>query len=298
MWLYYFYLVSSFLATKGPFWLGTRLADLAGSLTYHLNARARRQSHQNLRRVLGPQSAPSRVRAVSAAAFRTAAHNYYDLFRLPGASMGQEASRIMAKGWEHLEQALAEGKGAIVAAPHMGSFEMMTQLAAGRSIAVTVPIERLKPDRLFRLMVDMRSHQGTRVVPADRGALRAMCAALRRNEVVVIAADRDVLGMGMEVEFFGEKAKLPTAPAVISLRTGAPLLVAYTLQRPGGFYYVEVFPPVPRPTTGDARQQVLAVTQAVTSAIESVISRYPEQWVVFQPVWPDQPVPSPSLVGG
>lgn len=123
------------------------------------------------------------------------------------------------------------------------------------------------------------------MVPADNGALRAMYAALRRNELVVIAADRDVLGTGVEVDFFGEKARLPNAPAVIALRTGAPLMVAFTLRQPGGSYYVRVLPPIPRPRTGDYREQAQALTRSVVAAIERIISQHPEQWVVFEPVW-------------
>ncbi|MCL5026586.1 MAG: lysophospholipid acyltransferase family protein [Chloroflexi bacterium] len=286
--MYYLFKAATFLAARLPRWLGFRLTDGAGVAIFLLNARARHQADANLRRVLGPEARPLRRRLVALRAFRTAARNYYDLFRLPSIKQPGQQVRMKVVGWENLEQALAEGHGAVVAAPHMGAFELMTRLAVERSVRITIPIERVKPEKLFQLMVQQRSTEGVNVVPADNGALRAMYQALRRNEIVVIAADRDVLGNGAPVCFFGEPTTVPDAPAVISLRTGAPILVGYTLRRGDNSYYVELQPPLPAPAAIDARQGAQALTEAVTARIEDIIRKHPDQWVVFEPVWRDR----------
>ncbi|MCL4367620.1 MAG: hypothetical protein M1337_00320 [Actinobacteria bacterium] len=288
MWSYYFFKVAILVAVWLPSWLGFRVADGAGTLAFLLNARARRQTDANLRRVLGPGAKPLRRRLVALRAFRVAARNYYDLFRLRSIKQPGQQVRMRVVGWENLVDALAKGRGAIVAAPHMGPFEMMTRVAVDRSVRVTIPIERLKPEKLFQLLLQQRSTDGINVVPADNGALRAMYQALRRNEIVIIAADRDVMGNGVCVRFFGEPTTVPGAPAVISLRTGAPILVGHTLRQPGNEYYVELCPPLATPVATDIRQGAQALTEAVTAEIEGFIRDNPDQWIVFEPVWHDR----------
>ncbi len=285
MWLYHLYRVAAFLASRLPPWLGFRMADVMGTVTFLVNSGARGRADANLRHVLGPGASPAQRRRVALHAFRTSARNYYDLFRLPSITNFGRQVPVQVVGWDNLVEALEAGRGAIVVAPHMGSFDLMTRVAGERSVRLTIPVEHVEPERLFRFMVDMRSGHGVSMVAADNGALRTMYQALRRNEVVVIAADRDVMGNGAPVRFFDAPTTLPDAPAVISLRTGAPILVGYTMQQGDDSYYMEIGPVVPAPEVADPRQSARRLTDAVTARIENIIRLHPDQWVVFEPVW-------------
>jgi KDO2-lipid IV(A) lauroyltransferase len=124
------------------------------------------------------------------------------------------------------------------------------------------------------------------VVKIGPDAGKAVLGALRRNQIVCLLSDRDLTGDGVEVEFFGERTRLPGGPATVALRTGAPLLpVAVYFEERGGHHGV-VQPPVPAERQGRLRDDVQRVTQELARRFEQLISTAPEQWHLLQPNWP------------
>ena len=102
-----------------------------------------------------------------------------------------------------------------------------------------------------------------------------------------LVTDRDITGKGPLVPFFGTPTRFPEGPAALSVRTGAPLLIAVAVRIAGGRFEArfEPLPPVER--TGDARRDVLALTRAVAERLEYYVANHPEQWTVFQRRWPE-----------
>ena len=90
--------------------------------------------------------------------------------------------------------------------------------------------------------------------------------------------------------FFGEETRLPGGPAVLSMRTGAPVLPTAVYFRPGRDQHLGVVrPPVTIERTKDRRHDVTRFTQAMATEFEDLIRRAPEQWHLFQPNWPSDP---------
>jgi KDO2-lipid IV(A) lauroyltransferase len=153
------------------------------------------------------------------------------------------------------------------------------------------PDEALDPPELFEWFVDLRQRLGMTVVPLGPSAAGAVMRALRNNEVVCLLCDRDLERTGVEVEFFGERTTLPAGPAMLGLRTGAPILPTgvYFTPRYNGHHAI-VRPPVPAQRIADSlRDDVSRVTQSLARELELLIRRHPEQWHLFQPNWPSDP---------
>ena len=279
----------SFLVPLLPLWLGYRIAILLGDLSYRLDGRARRNVAANLRRVLGDGTPTAERRAVMRSIFRTGALNYYDLFRVPRLDLGRLAHLIDVQGWEHIEVALRNGRGAIVVAPHLGNLDIVGHVTVLRSVPCTIPTEHVRPRRLLDLVTKLRASGGLRIVPIDGApsAVRALYQALRRNELVGIIGDRDVRANGVPVLFFGQLTSFPGGPVALALRTGAPLLPARALRVGAGAFRVLIMPPLDLPRTGDAKSDVRSGTQLLAVTLERFIGEAPGQWVVFEPVWPD-----------
>jgi KDO2-lipid IV(A) lauroyltransferase len=115
-------------------------------------------------------------------------------------------------------------------------------------------------------------------------------AALKKNEVVCLLSDRDIQRNGVEVEFFGEKTTLPAGPAMLGLRSNAPVLpvAIYFTDSIDGHHGV-VRPPLQLERNGGLRESVAVGTQALARELEGLIRRAPEQWHLFQPNWPSDP---------
>ena len=104
-----------------------------------------------------------------------------------------------------------------------------------------------------------------------------------------LVSDRDLVGNGVEVEFFGERTTLPGGAATLALRTGAPLLPVVVYSGPGNGHTGVVHAPVDTSRRGSLREDVARVTQDLATTFEYDIRRRPEQWHLYQPNWPSDP---------
>jgi KDO2-lipid IV(A) lauroyltransferase len=157
---------------------------------------------------------------------------------------------------------------------------------------MTVVVEALEPPELFEWFVGFRRQLGMEVVAVGPQAGTAVLSALRAGHVVCLLCDRNVGDTpGLQVEFFGEKTSLPAGPAMLSLRTGAPLLpAAVYFSGPHGSHLGLVRPPLDAGRQGGGiRDDALRITQALAVELEGLIRRAPTQWHLMQPNWPSDP---------
>jgi lauroyl/myristoyl acyltransferase len=274
------------IAGRLPAHVGFRLAEWAGPLLYALSPRLRQNLTDNLRHVLGPDADPSEVQAVVRRACVHVAKGHYDLFRLPRLSADKIEAQAEIEGWEHLVQALSGGRGAIIFSAHMGAVDLVMQLAVLNDIPTIAPVLRTRPERLFRWTRGLRQSYGLRLIPTDEPML-PLARALKRGELVGLAADRVANDDGHEVEFFGSPTRLPPGPVRLSLRSGAPLLPAFAVRRPDNSFRVEIGAPLELVRTGNPQADVEGGMRMMVATVEAYIRRYPEQWLVAVPVWPD-----------
>jgi len=212
------------------------------------------------------------------------AKNHYDLFRMPTLSRAEIERLVRVEGWEHVEKALSKGKGLILVSAHFGNTDIVSQVLTLRGVPVVVPAEHLKPEALYRYMCSLRASKGIRLIPVD-GPLLELFRALRRNEVVGLAADRDVTESGIVVDFFGAPARLPDGYAQLSLRTGAPIIVGFSQRLPDNTFVAHLEPPLELEVTGDRAHDVRVGVERVVVIMEHYIGKHPEQWVMSVPIW-------------
>jgi KDO2-lipid IV(A) lauroyltransferase len=238
-----------------------------------------------------PRLTGTALRLATQAAFDSYARYYMESFRLPALSTRAVERGFSVEGFRHVQQAVANGSGTILALPHLGGWEWAGRWLADRGFKLSVVVEPIEPPELFEWFLEMRKDLGMNVIPLGPKAGGEVLRALRANEIVCLLSDRDIDRSGVEVEFFGERTTLPAGPATLSLRTGAPLLPVgcYFTERLNGHHGI-VRPPVPTNRHGGGlRDDVVRVTQALAHELEFLIRRAPEQWHLFQPNWPSDP---------
>ena len=251
----------------------------------------RRMVERHIRRAV-PWASEARVRRMVLQSFETYTRYYIESFRLPSLTDEQVRRGMRLEGYdEHLLGALADGRGAILALPHLGGWEWAGRWLADQGIAVTVVVEPIEPPELFEWFADLRRRFGMNVVPLGPDAAAAVGSALSRNEVVCLLSDRFISGSGVAVEFFGETTLLPAGPAMLSLRTGAPLIpAAVYFEGRGSEHFGLVRPAVRHERSGARlREEVRGMTSKLAVELEKLIRRAPEQWHLFQPNWPSDP---------
>jgi KDO2-lipid IV(A) lauroyltransferase len=246
----------------------------------------RKQVERNLRRVHGPGFGGLALQRAVTATFDSYGRYWFELFRLPHESPEWVQAHFRGPGEEHIAAAIEAGRGAVLALPHLGSWEFAGAWLAGRGYTVTVVAEMVEPPELFDWFVETRRELGMRVVPLGPNAATQLLAALRNNEAVCLLCDRDLTGDGIEVELLGERTTMPAGPAMLALRSGAPLIPTGCYFLPGGRGEARIGPPIPTERTGTVRADVARITQELAHRFDALVRAAPEQWHMLQPNWP------------
>jgi phosphatidylinositol dimannoside acyltransferase len=262
------------------------LAVFAARFAWWFSPLARPRLEYNLQ-VAIPELArdKSALRRISWRNFRYHAKAYADLMMLPRTPVESMRSSLQVIGLEHLERAREMGKGVLVVSCHMGSYEVVAAIWSSTLAPVSFFAEELEPKELFAWYRDTRARLGISVLTLDHGGLRKVLQALRDEEMVITAIDRDITGTGQMIPFFGRPAPIPLGPAAIALRTGVPLFPVCVYRLPDDTYMAEGAPLVIAESTGNPKEDQVRITGELLRCIEGFIRKHPEQWHVPHRIW-------------
>ncbi len=261
------------------------------------NGGGARQLRKNLRRVVGPEWTELQMDALVGAALRSYSRYWLETFRLPKMDKQDIAARVDTTtiGVEHLDAALEQGRGAVVALPHMGNWDVAGMWLVHHTGSFATVVEHLKPESLFDRFVEYREGLGFEILPLTGGArppLEVLRERLGENKVVCLVADRDLSRRGVEVDFFGEPTRMPGGPALLAATTGAPLLPVSLWFTPDGWGQ-QINAALP--ARGERlREQVPALTQAMARCFEAGIAAHPADWHMLQKLWLADLLPRPA----
>jgi phosphatidylinositol dimannoside acyltransferase len=284
--VYYLYRLAGACVPRIPPRIGYALFGAVGGLVHHINATARANVRSNIRHVLGPTVPEDRVKRLARATFDYVAYNYYDLFRLPTLTSAQVNAMVEVNGWENVEAALSLGRGVVMTSAHFGNIEVVLYAMSLRGAAITIPAERVQPPQLFDYLTALRTSKGLKLIPID-GPMIDLFRTLRRGGVAGIAGDRNVVGEGTPVNFFGQPTRLPDGHVRLAMRTGAPLILGFSRRVCRDRYQASFWPHFLIPQEGSESERFDAGMRYVLRGLEEVIGAHPEQWAITVPFWPD-----------
>jgi KDO2-lipid IV(A) lauroyltransferase len=270
-------------------WAFTEVADIAwrrqGPKVQVLEA--------NLHRVLsysqhGPDVDGKELRTLSRAVMRSYARYWLEVFRLPVIPIERLVSgmHINPEGEAELFANLKAGRGAVIALPHMGNFEQAGAwvVAAGAGSFTTV-MERLRPESVYEAFVRFRESLGMEVLPLTGGhsPFGTLAQRLRAGGLVCLVSDRDLKESGIEVEMFGEKARI-AATAALAVHTGAALLPVATWFE-GDDWGAHIYEEIRVPASGTRSEKVAEMSQQLARVWETAIAEHPQDWHMLQRVF-------------
>jgi KDO2-lipid IV(A) lauroyltransferase len=241
------------------------------------------QLRKNLARVIGttPAEVPDALIRASVASY---ARYWREAFRLPTMNQAALAERLdrVFIGAEKFDDALVGGRGAVMALPHSGNWDMAGVWLAQKYGTFTTVAERLKPESLYDRFIAYRESLGFEVLPltgGQRPSMEVLAERLEANRFVCLMADRDLTRSGVQVDFFGEPTRLPAGPARLALETGAPLHPAHVYYD-GDDCVVQIDDALDT-SSGD----VGVITQALADRFAVNIAAHPQDWHMLQPQW-------------
>ena len=288
MWRYRAFKVVQSIVERLPRACAYALAVFAARFAYWFSPLARPRLEFNLR-VACPELDQRQLRRLSWLNFRNHAKAYADLMMLPRTQVLAMRSLLKVRGMENLEAARTLGKGVLAVSCHMGSYEVVSAIWSATLAPVSLFAEELEPRALFEWYRDTRARLGISVLPINLVGLRKVTQALHDQEMVVTAIDRDIIGTGHTMPFFGRPAPIPLGTAAIALRLGTPLLPVCVYRLPDDSYMAEAAPMVVANSTGDKKADEIRITQELLRHIEGFIRSHPEHWHIPHRIWAGSP---------
>ncbi|MCU1640764.1 MAG: phosphatidylinositol mannoside acyltransferase [Nocardia sp.] len=245
------------------------------------------QLRRNLARVIGstPEQVPDDLIRAS---MRSYARYWREAFRLQTMDHAGmvKSGQLFVDQAEHLEAALAAGRGAVLVLPHSGNWDMAGVWLVQNHGPFTTVQERLQPESLFERFVEYRESLGFEVFPLTGGEqppFPQLAERLRQNRVVCLLGERDLTGKGVPVDFFGERTWMPAGPAKLAIETGAALIPVHCWNatdaqgREGWGFKTEA--------ALDVSGGAAAATQLLADRFAANIAAHPADWHMLQPLW-------------
>ena len=247
----------------------------------------------NLRRVLSWKYGTGEVdgkelRTLSRAALQSYARYWLETFRLSVTPTERLVSGMRFQGPNEatLFDCLKAGRGVIIALPHMGNFEQAGAWVIARGAGkFTTVAERLRPESVYESFLRFRRSLGFEVLPLTGGAspFGTLAQRLRGGGLVCLVSDRDLKESGIEVEMFGQKARI-SAVAALAVHTGAALMPTATWFD-GEDWGARIYDEIPVPDTGTRAEKIAAMSQALADRFTEAIAEHPQDWHMLQRVF-------------
>jgi KDO2-lipid IV(A) lauroyltransferase len=266
-------------------------ADRGGDLWHRLAPTYRANVRENLSQVVGPTATAADLDLSVRRIFRTSARNFADLLRLPHVGE-RELLRLVPLPdglWSAISNARANGQGVILLSAHVGAFDFVGHAIAASGIPLTVVTGRTTTRFIFDAVTYLRRRGRMVLVEASPSGVRSVIRALRRSECAVFVGDYDFFQNGMPVKFFGRETTLPPGPVRIARDTGALVIGTFGIRTETG-YRMTMAEPFTVEKTANLESDLRTGMARIVSILEPAIAAAPDQWVMFQRVWPSAPV--------
>lgn len=266
------------LAKKSPeeaeMW-GEKLA----SIWWTFGGRRRQVALSNLAMAFPELSLEERNR-IARAVFTHFGRVTADFLASSGRPTEELAKEMDVEGKEHLDEALALGRGVLLITGHFGNWERVSRWMSGMGYKLSVVARDADQAKVNDAVNDLRQETGTRVIPRGAAA-RPILERLKANEVVGILPDQN--SKEIFIPFFGRPAGTVLGPGVLAERSGAVVLPITCVWIGPGRYKVIFYPHLQPISEGEKRGE--GMMRAINAWLEERIRERPEQWLWIHDRW-------------
>jgi Kdo2-lipid IVA lauroyltransferase/acyltransferase len=262
-----------------------RVGERLGRAGYALGIK-RRVVESNLRTAF-PAADDDWIRRTAHASYAWLGRETMMMLRLSWMPPEELLARTEIVGEAPARAAYLQGRGVVIVAGHLGNWEIGAACMAPRGYAVAVIAKRAANPLFYEQILAARRRFGVEIIDFE-SATRTTLRALRHGRIVAFAADQHAGRAGLWLPYFGRLASTYRGPALMALRTGAPMYLAAAVRRPDGRYEVRL-EPVDTTPSGDLDADVLRVTTTWVGRLETIVREHPEQYLWHHRRWREPP---------
>ena len=240
----------------------------------------------NLRNAFSKEKSEKEIHSIAKANYRQFATTFMELAYFPKIKKENLLNLVRFNGFEHIEKAISDGKGAVLVGSHFCNWEIMGAAIAQKH-PLTFVIGKQENSKVDDLLNEYRMEKGLKLIPL-KFALRGVMKTLKANELIAILADQDAHQDGVFVNFFGRPASTPKGPAVFALRQGCPMITCHIFRAQDGKFDVDI-EIVPKPQEQNQDDLIGAYMANFTKILEKNVRKAPDHWFWMHKRWKTKP---------
>jgi KDO2-lipid IV(A) lauroyltransferase len=285
-----FFVVCSLILRFMPQFLLYEFAKAMAMLGYFFGLKFRRVALQNLNSAFGSTKTKAEINLIARACFISMAKSVLELVTIIGKSPEFMKRRYELVNKEHLDKALAKGKGVILVSAHFGNFICMIVRLTCEGYKAGAIMRPLKDERFERFLSGERDRFKIHTIKSipRKGCVTETIRSLRNNEAIFLPLDQNFGTGGVFVDFFGRKAATATGPVVLAQRTGAAIVPCFIIRQKNNCHRIVIEPELPLAHGTTEQDSIRINIQNLTAIIESYIRRYPAEWTWIHRRWKAQ----------
>ncbi len=250
-----------------------------------------REAERRVREVLGASRSDKDVRQIVATSLQTLVLNGIEMMRM----------RRMNENWcrdhilnpeviQPLQEHLQSGRGAILAACHMGHWHLAAVAMNYFDVSTFFLIAHQRNPLTNRFMNQMLAAGGGEGICRDTGSMRTIIRNLRNGKVLAITPDVRSKTPAVAVDFLGGTANIPEGMALFARQTNSPIFPCSTVRESLTTHRWTLHPPIYPDSTMEKSADIQRMTQAVMQVVDTDIRAHPEQYFWFNKRWILEPL--------
>lgn len=284
----WYFKILSFIVSSLPRPIRNAIGDAIGLLWFDVFRIRRQVAIENVGIAFPEASVTARTR-IARESLRHMGRTLIEYCQFPFFKASDVNDHFEIEGAENVENALKGGKGAIFLTLHLGNGDFAIAALSRMGWPVNLISKEFKARWLNDLWFGMRRKHGTRFISPERSSFEIL-RALKRNEIVIFVLDQ-FMGppVGVRTKFFGKETGTAAGCALMAERTKTPVIPCYTYRRGDGKAVIVFEAPFSAqdryPDDSLSAKNVAVMTQLYTDKIESIVRRYPGQWMWIHRRW-------------
>ena len=282
---------SAWLFQRLPYGFVKFITSVLLAIAFQCTIRQRKIAEESINIAFGDEKSPEEKKEIIKKCFENFGRGMTELLYYLAHPQAVD-DKVVIEGKEHLDAAVAKGKGVVAVTAHLGNFALMMLVLARQGYKTSSIIRPARDEELSEYLHKKRTEVGLGTVFAipRRECVSNSIKVLRDGSLLFIPIDQNFgSGGGVYVDFFGQKAATATGPAVFAMRTGAEILPMFILRQENDRHKIVIEPPISLETGEDEKETITLAMTKITSLIEQYIRRYPHEWAWMHRRWKSRP---------
>lgn len=279
---YFAYLLGWKLVALLPERTAYAIFSKIASRMYRRNGKSVRRLRINLS-IVQPELSEVELERLVKAGLQSYMRYWCDTFRIHTWGVERVEATVTTTNDHLLRDPMTQGRGVVIALPHSGNWDHAGAYFCQQGIPLVTVAEILKPEQLFVKFLEYRQAMGFEVLALDSKAFPTLMRRALEKRLIALVADRDLSASGIPVTFFGKQSRMPAGPAILSIKTGLPLVAAHVSYTSSGIHID--FTEIETVRDGDEQRQISETVLRMAQAFEVGIRKHPQDWHMLQRIW-------------